>query len=480
MNHNGFARLIRYWWTLWGVIGLTVLSALVDPFLGYRSVGFIFLLGVLAIGSIAPLGPVLFAAILSTIGWNFFFIPPRFTIAISQPEDLIMCLSFFVVAVCTGALTARSKRHQQLAEEREERTMFLYDVLQDISVAARPEEYISRIEWRIKELLGGKCFILLNDGQGKTANHDLSAKYPNQKVTSLDVKGRNESVGVLAIVTDDENPLARPEAQTLLESVAHQLGLALERSHIEQKLRESERLQESEHLHQTLLNSISHELRTPLTTIMGSATALEDDSSPDTREFRKALATELSQASDRLNRVIGNLLDMSRLSSGALAIHKEWHDLHDLVGVVLNGLQNNLKNHRVTVRLADNLPLLEIDFRLFEHALANVVLNAATYSPRGTEIEISATIEKQNMVIGVMDFGPGIPADSMEKIFEKFYRVPGTPPGGTGLGLSIVKSIIEFHKGQIAASNRPNGGARITIHLPLGLPPKAPVENRHG
>lgn len=469
MNASWFERLIHFWWTLWAVVGLTVLSALVDPFLGYRSVGFIFLLGILAMGSVAPLGSVVFAAILSTMAWNFFFIPPRFTIAISQPEDLIMCLSFFVVAICTGVLTARSKRHQVLAEEREERTMFLYDVLQDISEAHRPEDFIARVEWRIGELLGAKCFISLNSNAGAV-----------QDVISFDVKGRNGSVGVLRVGAQGESLPLRPELHALLVSVAHQLGLALERSQIEIKLRESERLQESENLHQTLLNSISHELRTPLTTIMGSATALEDDSSPDTREFRKALSTELSQASHRLNRVIENLLDMSRLSSGALAINKEWHDLRDLVGVLLSGLRQSLKNHKVTVRLPEDLPLLEIDFRLFEHALANVVLNAAIYSPAKTEIEIIAQTDQKSMFIEVLDNGCGIPLDSLEKIFEKFYRAPGTASGGTGLGLSIVKSIVEFHKGSIVATNREKGGTRLTIQLPLGRPPQAPLEPLHG
>jgi len=325
------------------------------PFIGYRAVGFIFLIGVLVVGSVSTIGPVLFAAFVSVIAWNLFFIPPLYTFVISNPDDVILCVTYFVAAIITGLLTTKIR-------DREER------------------------------------------------------------------------------------------------------------------LRHAEMLKESEKLHQTLLNSISHELRTPLTAIIGSATALGDEQTPDTKEFRQALAAELTLAADRLNRVIENLLDMSRLNSGVMSLRKEWHDLHDLIGVALRRLGKNLDHFSIDVDIASNLPLIEIDYRLMEHVLSNILINAAQYSPRGTKINISSAAKYGKAVIVIEDQGPGISEESLTKIFEKFYRIPGTPTGGTGLGLSIAKSIVELHGGTIEAENKSDGGARFNILLPLGIAPEAPKE----
>lgn len=344
-----------YWRTFLFLGAIGLVSGLVTPIIGYRAVGFVFLLGVLSVGYVATIGPVLFAAFLSALVWNIFFIPPRFTLFISNPDDIMLCVTYFVAAIITGVLTNRIR-------DREER------------------------------------------------------------------------------------------------------------------LRQAEMLKESEKLHQTLLNSISHELRTPLTAIMGSATALGDVNSPHTREFQQALASELTYATDRLNRVIENLLDMSRLNSGAMSLKKEWHDVHDLVGVALQRLGKNLDGYSVKVEISDGVPLIEMDFRLMEHVLSNLLMNALQYSPKGTEIKITAVAKFGQAVIVVEDQGPGIDQEHRAKIFEKFYRVPGTPTGGTGLGLSIVKSIVELHQGRIEVENGKTAGARFSILLPLGTAPEVPKE----
>lgn len=467
MDSPRFMNLIRYWWTFCIVAAITFLCGFLEPHLGYRTIGFIFLLGVLAVGSINSLGPVLFSAALSAAAWNFFFIPPKFTFAISQPEDLILCVCFFVAAVITGTLTSQARQQGSLAVEREARTLFLYEVLQDILQSTKPEEFLSRIAMRVEDLLGGKLKILLDETNNSADNKSLN--FP--------IRGRGRQIGIM--IYENGADALTSEQRTLLESVAQQIGLSIERLRLEKRLRETERLEQSERLHQTLLNSISHELRTPLTALIGFATALEDDSATGTKENRKALAEGLGQACDRLNRVISNLLDMSRLNSESFGIQKEWHDVSDLVGVVLKDLRESLKNHQVAVHLGESLPLVEIDFRLMQHALANIILNAAAYSPRGSTIDISAVVTGKDLNLNVNDQGPGIPADSLTKVFDKFYRVPGTPPGGTGLGLSIVKSIVEFHQGNITAGSSTNGhGARLSITLPLGTPPTAP-EARH-
>lgn len=468
MDSSKFMNLIRYWWTFWIVGALALACAFAVPYLGYRTIGFVFLIGVLAVGFTTSRGPVLFAAALSALIWNFFFIPPRFTFAISEPEDLILCLCYFAAAVITGSLTSRAREHEALATEREARTMFLYEVLQDILQSSKPADFLSRISWRIEELLGGKLTIVSGEAELPDTNSN-SHLFP--------IRGRGQQVGFM--IFENKTGHLKTEHVTLLESVAQQVGLSLERLRLESRLRETERLEESERMHQTLLNSISHELRTPLTSLLGFAGALEDDTSAQSVENRKALVAGLGEACDRMNRVIENLLDMTRLNSGALGLRKEWHDVSDLFGVVLKGLRNNLKDRKVAVQVEESLPLVEMDFRLMEHALANVILNAATYAPLDSSIDITARREGHMLALAIDDQGPGIPEFALEKIFEKFYRIPGTPPGGTGLGLSIVKSIVEFHNGQITVSKSSRGaGARFVMRLPLGQPPILPAEAR--
>jgi two-component system sensor histidine kinase KdpD len=359
LSNTHFAN---YFKTLLAFSLITALCTPVAPVIGYRAVGFIFLLGVFAVGTLSSLGSVLFAALLSVLFWNFFFIPPRFNFTIAHPDDLLLCLTYFVAAITTGLLTNQNREKQAIIREREGR------------------------------------------------------------------------------------------------------------------LRQAELLQESEKLHQTILNSISHEIRTPLTAIMGSASALGDDSLPDSPEFRRALVKELASASDRLNRVIENLLDMSRLSSGMLVLKKEWHEVNDLIGVTLRGLGSHLQRHSIEVVIGPKMPLVEIDFRLFEHVLTNIILNAVQYSPPDQEIKISANAQGSWATIIIADRGPGIAEEFIPRVFEKFFRLPGTPTGGTGLGLSISKSIVELHGGDITARNRRTGGIKFTISLPLGTPPKAPEE----
>ncbi len=242
--------------------------------------------------------------------------------------------------------------------------------------------------------------------------------------------------------------------------------MSLERHFFEKRLQENHRLKESEKLHQTLLNSISHEMRTPLTTILGWASSLEDEATIKDPQFVRSVATHLIDAGDRLNRVIENLLDMSRLNSGVLELKLEWHDVHDLIGVTLKKLGKNLANHSIRTLLPDYLLVVKMDFRFMEHAISNLILNAAIYSPCNTEILVSADFIDRKLNIIIDDRGPGIPEESRDRVFEKFYRVPGTPTGGTGLGLSIVKSIVEAHKGNISVGSNPDGGARFTIMLP--------------
>jgi two-component system sensor histidine kinase KdpD len=267
-----------------------------------------------------------------------------------------------------------------------------------------------------------------------------------------------------------------PRERQLFDRAARRLGLALERESLERKSREADLLRESELLHQALLNSISHELRTPLTALMGSAAALREGPAADDPAQRGALLDEIGGAGERLNRVIENLLDMARLSSGVLALKKEWQDPAELARLTASRLKSPLCKHRLRLDLPEGMPLIFVDYRLIEHALSNLLLNAAVYSPPGGEITLSARAEGKQVEFSVSDQGKGVPPESLPRLFDKFYRVPGSPAGGTGLGLYITQSLMRAHGGDARAANAPSGGARFTLSLPLDPQPAMPME----
>lgn len=493
----------QYWNVFWILLMMTGFCTLAESVLGYRTVGFMYLLAVLIVGILSSLGPVFFAALLSALAWDYLFIPPKFRFIVSEPDDAILLLSYFVVALIVGFLTNRIKLHERLIRQREERTNVLYDILQDIANSRAKSEFLPKVTARVGKILNAECGILLKGLQTDSLVNErspfsveLSEKefavatwsLKSQKNAGwstntlaqseslyIPLQGQTEKVGVFVFKPKANQNLSL-EDENLLFSITRQLGLSIERYFIEKRLLEAQRLKQSEELHQTLLNSISHEMRTPLTSILGAASALEDEKMAGDKKYVMTVAADLHDAGDRLNRVIENLLDMSRLNSGALALNLEWHDFKDLLGVTVQKLAKPLANHRIKTVYPEEVPLLRMDFRLMEHAISNLILNAAIYSPAGTEITITLRRLKDSFRLLVEDEGPGIPQDALLQVFHKFYRVPGTPTGGTGLGLSIVKSIVELHHGSVHAERRNGFGSRFVVELPAETPPQMPSE----
>lgn len=498
------SQAVHYWFIFCFIAAVTIVSSFFDHLVGYRSVGFIFLLAVMITGLFASLGAVVFGAFLAVLGWNFFFIPPKMTFAISSLDDFLMCGAFFVVSLITGFLTNRIRFHEELMREREERTNVLYEILQLITSSQKKSEFLSKVTSRVGEILKGECGVILKS-QGAGLRFDEAHPYAiplNEKDQAvarwcfenersagwstdtlaqarslfIPLKGQSETVGIFIFQPQKKFRKLDMEQENLLFSIVRQLGAAIERHLLSQKIVEAQRLEDSEHLHQTLLNSISHEMRTPLTAILGAASTLESGSVAPS-EIR-GLGRNLQDAGERLNRVIENLLDMSRLNSGVLALHMEWHDFNDLLGVTAKKLEKSLMGHQLKIQFAEEVPLVRMDFRLMEHALSNLILNAALYTPAGTSIEIRLRRREDTFIVEIEDEGPGIPEESLASVFDKFYRVPGSPPGGTGLGLSIVKSIVDLHGGSITVENRQGGGrgAIFRIELPLSGKPELPGE----
>lgn len=499
--------LVKYWNTFCSIIGVSVLGVALDSFIGYRAVGFIFLLAAIIVGMFGSIGAVVFAASLSALIWGYLFIPPKMTFAINNTEDFLMCIAFFVVALITGFLTNRIRFHEKVMREREERTNVLYEVLKDIANATEKSDFLNKVTDRVGALLEASCGVVLKSNQGKLVFEDpksyfvrLNEKdqavaqwcFENRKSAGwstdtlaqsralfIPLKGTSETVGVFVFQPTRKFRKLDLEKESLLYSIVRQLGVSIEKHFLAKRIASTQRLRDSEELHQTLLNSISHEMRTPLTAILGAASALENDELTGGNPYVKEVAYGLHDAGDRLNRVIENLLDMSRLNSGVLSLKLEWHDFNDLLSVVVKKLEKPLAQHKIQINFLENIHFVKMDYRLMEHALSNLILNAAMYSPPGTVIRITQKRDDSHFFVEVEDQGPGIPEESINKVFDRFYRIPGSPTGGTGLGLSIVKSIVELHKGSVKIHNIQPHGARFVIELPIEEQPKSPGEQKN-
>jgi two-component system sensor histidine kinase KdpD len=366
----------------------------------------------------------------------------------------------------------------------------------DLSLARTQNEVIEAAVANIRKYFNADVVVYLGEADGdigatahRASNFTPSAKefsvaawvYWNEKnagkstetlpfadATYFPMSGPRYPLGVIGVKLQHDQRLS-VDQETLLENFIRQISSTIERELLNELTKKSIVLAESERLYSTLFNSISHELRTPISTIMGASENLSMASAGKTDEVSRDLAREIHMAADRLNRLIENLLDMTRLESGLIRPTLDWCDIHDLMSVAVKGLQKELTHHIVSVKAQDDVPLVKLDFGLVEQVLTNLIHNAAVHTPPGTAIEIEAHMEERELVITVADNGPGFPREAIPKAFEKFYRVPGTRTGGTGLGLTIAKGFVEAHRGKISVQNRVEGGAQFTVRLPVDL-----------
>ncbi|MBI3867315.1 MAG: sensor histidine kinase KdpD [Verrucomicrobia bacterium] len=476
-----------------GVLNLG-LMALVGP----RVPGFVFLLAVMLLALKVGRGPVLVAGALSALVWNFFFLPPRFTFYITNLEDGVLFGTYFVVALILGQLVARIRTQEEAERRREERTSALYELTRDLAEAGSRDEVVWQLIAQITRIFVAPVAVCLAKADNLAPHPDSSLiltekelsvadwayrqrkaagrftdNLPGADALHLPLATERKVLGVLAVGVKDKN--LTTAQRELLETFARQAALVLDRVELRNASEQARLLAESDRLSQTLLNSISHELRTPLAASSSAVSALaEADSAP--LEYRHALLGEIQEANARLNRIVGNLLDVARLESGKIQPRLDWHDARDLVQTTVRELQRELANHPVQVNAPAEPIWVKLDVSLVQHALANLLLNAVMHTPVGTPIEVAALFSEKRLLLSVADRGPGIPPDIMPRIFDKFFRAPGAVTGGSGLGLTIAKGFVEAHGGAITAANRPGGGAIFTLHLPqLETPPQIEV-----
>lgn len=493
-QHSGWGQ---YLLAMGIVVGATVLNLVALPLIGYQAVGLIELLAVLLIAIYIGRGPAVLAAIISALSWNYLFILPRFTFDISQPEDVILFVLYFAIAIFTGNLTARLRTQERQARNHADRTMALYTLAHETAAAVNMDDVLRTAVAQIGQVFDAEVVMLLPDGeQGKLVAHPSSTLTLGEKEFSVGLwafengkpAGRftdtlplatvqfmplntvSRTVGVIGIRTRQQERLSFDQ-EALLETFINQAALVIERELLDEAAEQAAMLRESERLYTTLLNSISHELRTPIAAITGAASGLLDAQTGQQETVRLELARSIQTAAERLNRLVENLLDMSRLESGRLRLKRDWCDVSEIIGVAVKNLEPYLSDHPLKIVVKPALPLIEADFVLLEQVLVNLLDNACHYTPSGTPIQITAEQHGQQLEIRVSDSGAGIPEGDLERIFDKFYRVPGTSSGGTGLGLSISRGLVEAHGGTLAARNRTEGGAEFIIRLPLTKAP---------
>jgi two-component system sensor histidine kinase KdpD len=482
-------RLARAPWRDFGLAlviagAVTALSLSIFDFTGYWAVALFYLLAVVLAATRLRRWPTLFLAALSALLWDFLFIPPRFTFYISHFHDFMMFGAYFVIALVIGHLATQLREREQLERRREERATALYRLTRSLAASRNLDEALPKVLALIKGSFQADAAVWLRDESGLSqhpaSNHSPSSKdegvamwafqkkqaagrstdtLPDAEALHLPLVTGDRAEGVLTVRLASSPTL---EQRELLDTFAAQLALFVNKERALEESRAAQVARQSQKLQRTLFDSVSHELKTPLAAM---SVALQQPQ-PD--------RAELQQAVRRLTRTVDHLLDATRLESGLLQPVREWCDPGELLreAVALAGL----KEEAVKISVAKGLPVVFVDAHLIEQALAALLSNASAHGISNQPIEASAARDNFMLVFSIADHGPGLAPGEENKVFEKFYRGPGTPAGGLGLGLSIARQLVEAHSGQISAQNREEGGSRFSIRLPIGEPMQLPSE----
>jgi two-component system sensor histidine kinase KdpD len=486
-----------------------VATGLATPLAGVielTNIAMLFLLAVLIVAMRLGRGPAVASSFLAVAAFDFFFVAPRFSFAVSDAQYLMTFAVMLSVALITGQLTARYKQHADVATVREARARALYEMARDLSAALLPMQIAEACDRFLSVEFGAQAALLLTDAGDHLQVETVNAKgrsgsppivdegvarwafdhgeaaglstdtLPGSPLLYLPLKAPMRTRGVLAIAPRDPLRVQGPEARRQLETFASLVAIAVERMHYVEVAQSTLLQMESESLRNSLLAAISHDLRTPLSVLVGLAESIRLTQPPPTDDQAR-LAGTLKEEALRMSVKVNKLLDMARLQAGKIQLNRQWQPLEEIVGSALMATAAPLAAHSVSAVLPDDLPLIEIDAVLIERVLCNLLENAAKFTPAGTHIRISAAVRGSEVDVWVDDSGPGFPKGREEAIFEKFERgarESATP--GVGLGLAICRAIVAAHGGSIHAENRAGGGARFVFSLPRGMPPTTAEE----
>ncbi|HEY7649646.1 MAG TPA: sensor histidine kinase KdpD [Methylomirabilota bacterium] len=485
-----------------GIVALaTGVAWLMFPFFELADLVMAYLLGIVVVASRHGRGPSLLASVLSVAALDFCFVPPYFTFSVSDVRHIFTFIVMLVVGFLISGLTVRIRAQAEAARYREQRTAALYAFSRELASTRGADELLAIAVRHISEVFRSEVVVLLPGTAGglvprSVGHYEMdgnelgvarwvyehrqlaglgTATLPGASALYLPLLASRGPVGVLGVRPSDRHALDAPEQLHQLETFGNQTALAIERANLAEEAREAQVRVESERLQNSLLSSVSHDLRTPLTAITGAISTILDNGARLDAQTRQELLESAREEAERLNRLVQNLLEMTRLESGALQLRKEWHPLEEVIGAALSRLGNRLGNRRVTTRVPPDLPLVAIDDVLIEQVLVNLLDNAVKYTPPGSPITIIATATDHAVTVEIADRGPGLPAGEEDKVFEKFYRGQHATGRGAGLGLAICQGIVKAHGGRIWAQNLPEGGVAFLFTLPQAEMPPAAV-----
>ncbi len=476
-----------------------VASGLLSPFVEPTNLAMVFLLGVILVATRLGTGPSVFASVLSVALFDFVFVPPHLTFRVSDSQYLITFSVMLAVALLTSNLAARVRREARRAREAQRRTEAMAELTMDLA-RARDAKAVADVSVRhLSGRYGLPCavFLPLPDAPIETvSSSDASFAYrasemavvkwvlqrglpagqdtdtlPGSEALYLPLRASGEVLGVLGARLPKDRAEEPSEVRHRIEAASNQTALALERALLAERARKAQMDAESERLRSDLLSSLSHDFRTPLASIVGASSSIADGNLKP--EEVRELAQSVYDESLRLSRFVANLLDMTRLQAGSLALNREPQPLEEVIGAALDRVRNRLEGREILLDLPESLPMVSIDARLVEHLFINLFENVARHAPKGP-VEIRATASEGRVTVTVADRGPGLPKGAESHVFEKFFRASERVEGA-GLGLAICRAVAEAHGGAIRSANRSEGGAAFVVELPeAGLPPPDP------
>jgi two-component system sensor histidine kinase KdpD len=493
-------RTLQQWRYLWATAASLAMALVATPLLPYldlANIVMLFLLTVVLVAVQLGRGPAVLATFVSVAAFDFFFVPPRFSFAVSDLQYIVTFVVMLAVGLITSHLTADLRYQARIASYRESRSRALYQFARELSGALQTEQIFETTCSFIDRTFHAKATLLLPDDAGRLQStapdeamldmgiaqwafdHAQPAgigtdTLPGSSLFYLPVVAPMRTRGVLAIAPQNRRWVLIPEQRQQLDTFATLAAIALERVHYIEVAQDALVHMESERLRNSLLAALSHDLRTPLTVLVGMSEALMM-ARPPLAPTQMGLAEALHDESLRMRSLVANLLDMARIESGEVKLNLQWQPFEEVVGSALRASHGILLSHEVQTCLAPDLPLVRFDAVLIERVLCNLIENAGKYTPADSRIVIAAEVSGESLEVAVYDNGPGLPAGREEAIFDKFTRgkqESATP--GVGLGLAICRAIVDAHRGTIRAGRSPEGGASIVFTLPIGHPPAMP------
>ena len=496
-NQRRKVKRLRYVWAALTCVCVTLISVPLAALFENSNIVAIYILDVVLVGVWLGRGPAALAAVLGVCAFDFFFVPPRLSFAVSDVQYLLTFFIMLAVGLITGQLTAGLRFQARVASHREERAGSLYEFARDLSGAVQVEQVVKISDESIQRTFRANAALLLPDASGRliaTMSNTVglaveigTAQWafdrgqpagsgtdtlPGSEVLYIPLRAPTKARGVLAVKAHNRRMLRIPEQRQLLDTFAALIAIALERVHYVGIAQDALLKMESERLRNSLLAALSHDLRTPLTVLGGLAESLAL-TAPKLSSQQLETAQAIQDEARRMSTMVSNLLDMARIESGEVKLNLQWQPLEEVVGAALDAARAMLQKHTVVVQLPRDLPLVKFDAVAIERVLVNLLENVSKYTPPGSTVTLSAQVSGEELSVSVADNGPGLPAGREEAVFQKFTRgerESATP--GVGLGLAICRAIIESHQGRISAAQRPGGGAVFTFTLPLGQPPQ--------